>query len=223
MGLDLQYPNGAINEELHVPIKKAVVCGAIRRCAARTVHTGVPLQDGRRAWSRARTMWFQAIKEGELTSSVPSTAAKRHSNMLSHVHVTMKRVTRSGWRKPTSHDRSCQTWTVALQPRGLQGLPTRWRKARWSLAPVSQVVWRRGKLYGGGNTKMDENYIRESILEPQRRSALAFERASAAVVPRQVERRTDYGANRPDPIAQGRWHTPTEANSLKSLISDSKF
>lgn len=175
-----QYPNGAISDQLHMPVDKAVrlrmrsddVLHALFVPAFRAKTDIVP--------GRVHTMWFQAIKTGLFDLYCAEYCGEKHSQMLADVHVH------------TTEEYDAWVAQAALPPTGEP-----WKHGLWlynrvgckgchSLEENKVVVGpsfaksfgTEQPMVGGATRKIDENYIRESILEPQRQKRVGFERAA---------------------------------------------
>jgi cytochrome c oxidase subunit II len=174
-----QYPNGAISEQLHVPINKAVrlrmrsddVLHSLFIPAFRCKTDVVP--------GRVQTMWFKAIKEGEFDIYCAEYCGEKHSNMLSNVFVH-DQAAYDKWlleaNKPPTDPVKHGVWLYnRVGCKGCHSL----EEGKVVVGPsFSKSYGGEVQLAGGGTVKMDENYIRESILEPQRKKRSGFERAS---------------------------------------------
>ena len=176
-----QYPNGAISDTLHVPNNRAIrlkmrsmdVLHAFYVPAFRTKADLVP--------GRVVTLWFQPIKEGIYDLFCAEYCGDQHSEMIKQqgVFVTSQEEYEK-WlaeaAKPPTHPVAHGYWLY--QRRGC--------KSCHSTEPDKRIV---GPSFAGSygtnvqtsageSVAFDENYIRESILNPQAKFRAGYEKAS---------------------------------------------
>ncbi len=171
-----QYPNGYVDANLHVPLDEPVkltmqsrdVIHSLFIPAFRVKMDIVP--------GRYSTTWFQAIEAGEYDLECSEYCGTDHSSMLAKVIVHPSEEDYKNWLRKADEDQQklspvdagravvtrlcsvCHTvdGTAKIGP-SFQGI---WGKeARFSNAPPSTV---------------DENYVRESILEPSKKIVEGF-------------------------------------------------
>ena len=173
-----QYANGAVSEELHVPVDRPIrltlssqdVIHSFYVPAFRIKMDCVP--------GRYNTTWFRALREGAYDVYCAEYCGKSHSAMLSKVVV----------HRPGDFEKWLEDQANVL--------------ARLSPAEAGEVLYKRygcaachstdgtgGKtgptfqgIYGethefanAPNTVVDDNYIRESILEPMKKIRRGFQ------------------------------------------------
>lgn len=171
-----QYPNGALSEELHVPNNKAVrlrmrsddVLHSLFVPAFRCKTDVVP--------GRVNIMWFQAIKEGEFDLFCTEYCGDKHSEMLAKV-VVHEESAYQAWvedaNKPPTGDPI--KWGLWLYNRvGCKGCHSL-AEDKVVIGPsFSKSFGTSQKMTDGSTATVDENYIRESILNPQAKRRVAF-------------------------------------------------
>jgi cytochrome c oxidase subunit II len=174
-----QYPNGAISNELHIPVNRPSrmrmrsddVLHSLFIPAFRCKTDVVP--------GRVQQMWFQPILEGSYDLFCAEYCGDEHSNMITKVIV---------------HDQAgYEAWLAnAAKPPENPVAHGQWLyermgcKACHSIEPDKRIVGPSfNGVYGteqrsvaGETFKVDENYIRESILEPQRKIREGYQTAS---------------------------------------------
>jgi cytochrome c oxidase subunit 2 len=174
-----QYPNGALSDELHVPNNKAVrlrmrsddVLHSLFIPAFRCKTDVVP--------GRLTTMWFQAIKEGQYDLYCAEYCGEKHSQM--HADVLVHSVEQyDKWveeaNRPPVEPVAHGLWLYnRVGCKGCHSL----EENKVIVGPsFSKSFGSTQQMFGGGTQTVDENYIRESILEPQKRTRAGFERAA---------------------------------------------
>jgi cytochrome c oxidase subunit II len=164
-----QYPNGAISPELHVPVNKAI---RLRMRSEDVLHSFfVPAFRAKTdvVPGRVNIMWFEPILEGKYPLFCTEYCGDQHSEMLADVFV--------------QSEEEYEAWLAeAARPPEAPVAHGEWLYERMgckschSVEEGNVVV---GPSYHGifGTTftssegeeiTVDENYIRESILEPQK-------------------------------------------------------
>lgn len=171
------YPNGHVDENLHVPLDQPVrlvmtsedVIHSFYVPAFRIKRDVVP--------GRYSKVWFRATKVGEYQVFCAEYCGTGHSDMLAQVVV----------HEPGGFERwmdevgnmfktmtPVQVGERLYRLRGCAQCHTIDGKA--SVGPTFQGVFGHEQaLKGGGSALIDENYVRESILEPQAKIAAGFE------------------------------------------------
>lgn len=176
-----QYPNGAIADTLHLPNNRAIrlrmrsvdVLHAFYVPAFRAKSDVVP--------GRVTTMWFQPILEGEFDLFCAEYCGDQHSEMIKRKGVVVtNQADFEKWMaeaaKPPTHPVAHGYWLYSR--RGC--------KSCHSLEPGKRIVGPSfAESYGktlqtaaGQSVVFDDNYIRESILNPQAKAREGFENAS---------------------------------------------
>ena len=176
-----QYPNGAIADTLHVPNNRAVrlimrsedVLHAFYVPAFRAKADIVP--------GRATVLWFQPILEGEYDLFCAEYCGDQHSEMIKrHGAVVHDQAGYEQWlaeaAKPPEHPVAHGYWLYSRMG----------CKSCHSVEEGKKIVGPSfAKSYGttfqnsvGESVKFDENYIRESILEPQKQYREGYQSAS---------------------------------------------
>ncbi|MCB1359556.1 MAG: cytochrome c oxidase subunit II [Maritimibacter sp.] len=174
-----EYPNGAKSGELHVPIDRAV---RLRMRSKDVIHSFfVPAFRAKTdiVPGRVNIMWFQPILEGKYPLYCTEYCGDKHSEMLADVFVHQQA--------------EFDSWLAeAAKPPTAPVEHGKWLyervgcKSCHSIEPGKVVV---GPSFAGsyGSTftstsgktiKVDENYIRESILVPQAEMRVEFAKAS---------------------------------------------
>lgn len=175
------YPNGAISDELHVPIDRPVrlrmrsqdVLHAFYVPAFRAKSDVVP--------GRVTTMWFEAIKEGTYDLFCAEYCGDRHSEMIKRAGVTVH--TQEGYdawlaeaAKPPTHPVSHGYWLYKRQ--GCAGCHSL-KEGTKIVGPWFTNSWGNPvETAQGESIDFDGNYVRESILYPQAKARSGYESAS---------------------------------------------
>jgi cytochrome c oxidase subunit II len=174
-----QYPNGALSEELHLPVNKAVrlrmrsddVLHSLFVPAFRAKSDVVP--------GRVMVMWFQPTKEGIYDLFCTEYCGDRHSEMLSKVHVHTSEEYQQ-WvdeaNKPPTGDPV--QWGLWLYNRvGCKGCHSL-EEGKVIVGPsFARAYGTQQAMTDGTTLTVDEDYIRESILYPQAKRRVAFANA----------------------------------------------
>ena len=171
-----QYPNGHIDSVLHVPVDEPVrlvmtsddVIHSFFVPAFRAKQDVLP--------KRFTTMWFEATKVGTYQAYCAEYCGQQHSKMLTTVVV----------HEPGGYEKYLEQAAEAMlnmPPRELGELIYKQRGCAQchsidgasGTGPTFKGLWAStGKLADGSTITVDENYIRESILEPQAKVRLGF-------------------------------------------------
>lgn len=176
-----QYPNGAVSDTLHVPNNRAIrlrmrsedVLHAFYVPAFRAKSDVVP--------GRVTTMWFQPILEGTYDLFCAEYCGDQHSEMIRQQGVFV-----------TSQEEYDEWVAKAAQPPTNPVAHGYWLYGRYGckschsveegkkiVGPSFAVSWgEQVKLSTGESVAFDENYTRESILEPQKKAREGYQNAS---------------------------------------------
>ncbi|WP_417395010.1 cytochrome c oxidase subunit II [Gimesia chilikensis] len=165
-----QYPNGWIESELHIPKGENVtltmasddVIHSLWVPAFRTKMDVVP--------GRYTQEWFKATRAGEYPLMCAEYCGQKHSNMISKVIVHETRGDFDKWLQQASDIHKNKTPEEAgeyfyksrgcIQCHSLDGTPKN--------GPSFKGLYGKDeKMTDGSTVKVDDNYLRESILEPQ--------------------------------------------------------
>lgn len=165
-----QYPNGWIESELHIPKGENVtltmasddVIHSLWVPAFRTKMDVVP--------GRYTQEWFKATRAGEYPLMCAEYCGQKHSNMISKVIVHETHGDFDKWLQQASDIHKNKTPEEAgeyfyksrgcIQCHSLDGTPKN--------GPSFKGLYGKDeKMTDGSTVKVDDNYLRESILEPQ--------------------------------------------------------
>lgn len=176
-----QYPNGAISDTLHIPVDKAIklrmrsedVLHAFYVPAFRAKSDVVP--------GRVTTMWFQPIKEGVYDLFCAEYCGDQHSEMIKQQGVFVTSMEEyEAWLKeavkPPTHPVAHGYWLYSRLG----------CKSCHSVVEGTKIVgpWFTGsygepvELSTGETVQFDDQYIRESVLEPQAKYRNGYQTAS---------------------------------------------
>ena len=174
-----QYPNGAISDQLHIPINKPIrlimrsddVLHSFFVPSFRCKTDVVP--------GRVQIMWFQAIEKGEFDIFCAEYCGEKHSNMLSTVTVhepaDYEKFLAEGIKPPVDPVKHGVWLYNRVGCKGCHSL----EENKVVVGPsFSKSYGTEQKMSNGEMVKVDEAYIEESILEPQNKKRAGFERAS---------------------------------------------
>ena len=171
------YPNGTVDENLHVPVDRPV---RLVMTSEDVIH-GFFIPDFRLKHDvvpgRYSKVWFRAVKAGEHQIYCTQYCGTGHSEMLAKVVVHEP----GGFEKwledagsflkkmpPAQAGEKLYRIRGCAQCHSLDGAG--------STGPTFKGVWgRKEALKGGTSVVVDENYVRESILEPQAKVVAGFE------------------------------------------------
>ncbi len=174
-----QYPNGAISTELHIPINKA---SRMRMRSEDALHSlFIPAFRCKTdvVPGRVTYMWFEPIIEGTYDLFCAEYCGDEHSNMITKV-VVHNDDEYAKWlaeaAKPPEHPVAHGQWLYERMG----------CKACHSSEPDQRIVGpsfagtygTEQKMVSGEAVKVDENYIRQSILEPQKKIREGYQTAS---------------------------------------------
>ncbi len=171
------YPNGYVDENLHVPVNRPVL---LTMSSADVIHSlYVPafrvkndVVPGR--YSKA---WFEATAPGEYDLFCAEYCGTSHSDMIAHVIVHPPGEFEK-WLEQASNFLDTMSPVDAgrklFQVRGCQQCHSVDGGAR--IGPTMLGVFGRTARFTDGSQQLsDENYLRESILEPQAKIVTGFE------------------------------------------------
>ncbi len=171
------YPNGHVDENLHVPVDRPVklvmtsedVIHSFFLPAFRFKRDGVP--------GRYATLWFEATRTGEFQIFCAEYCGTSHSDMLAQVVVHppggFERWLREA-AEATARMSPAEAGARLFRSRGCAQCHAMDGRARIG-PPLGGLVGRRVVLRDGSVLVADENYVRESILEPQARIVAGYE------------------------------------------------
>ncbi len=171
------YPNGYVDENLHVPVDRPVrlvmssadVIHSLYVPAFRIKMDVVP--------GRYSKVWFEATEPGEYDLFCAEYCGTSHSDMLAHVIVHPPGEFEI-WLEEASNFLETMTPVDAgrklFQVRGCQQCHSMDGSAKTGPTMLG-VFGRIEKMADGTTVTVDENYIRESILEPNARVVAGFE------------------------------------------------
>jgi cytochrome c oxidase subunit 2 len=171
------YPNGHTDNELHAPAGQKVrllmtsvdVLHSFYIPAFRTKHDLVP--------GRYTKLWFQSDKPGTYQVFCTEYCGRDHSNMLTKA-VIHEPGGFEKWLADASNvhgkgDPPAKVGQILAKKRGcfqchsIDGTP--------GIGPTWKGAWgRQEALQGGGTATVDENYIKQSIIEPQAQIVAGF-------------------------------------------------
>ncbi|QDV22301.1 cytochrome c oxidase subunit II [Aureliella helgolandensis] len=176
-----QYPNGAISDQLHIPNNRAI---KLRMRSEDVLHSFyVPAFRAKTdvVPGRVNTMWFQPILEGEYDLFCAEYCGDQHSEMIKRHGVVVHDL--EGYEAWLANAAKAPVNPVA---HGFWLYERMGCKSCHSVEPGKKIV---GPSFAGtfgvdfesskGTTlKFDEQYIRQSILEPQAEMRKGYETAS---------------------------------------------
>ncbi len=166
------YPNGVVSSELHVPLGTPVsltmtsndVIHSLWVPAFRVKMDVVP--------GRYSKLWFQATKTGEFPLLCTEYCGTGHSNMRSKVIVHEPGEFKQ-WLESAAVDVSglspAEAGAKLFAKYGCGSCHNVKEKKRLIGPPLRGLFGHEVKLAGGGTVVADENYLRESILDPAKK------------------------------------------------------
>jgi cytochrome c oxidase subunit 2 len=171
------YPNGHVDENLHVPVNTPVrlvmtsedVIHGFFIPAFRLKHDVLP--------GRYIKLWFRAVKAGEYQIYCTQYCGTGHSDMWAKV-VVHEPGGFEPWLQAASNFLKtmspAQAGEMLYKTRGCAECHTVTGEAR--TGPTWKGLFgRKVPLQGGGSAMADENYVRESILDPQAQIVAGFQ------------------------------------------------
>lgn len=176
-----QYPNGAISPELHVPNNQAI---RLRMRSADVLHAFyVPAFRAKMdiVPGRVNVMWFKPILEGEYDLFCAEYCGDQHSEMIKRHGVIVH--SREGYDKWLAEAAKPPVNPVA---HGYWLYERMGCKSCHSVEPDKRIVGPSfANSYGttfksvkGDDIKFDEQYVRESVLNPQAQMREGYQNAS---------------------------------------------
>ncbi|HBE71403.1 MAG TPA: hypothetical protein DDW52_24930, partial [Planctomycetaceae bacterium] len=176
-----QYPNGAIDDKLHIPNNRAIrlrmrsedVLHAFYVPAFRAKSDVVP--------GRVTEMWFQPIKEGEYDLFCAEYCGDQHSEMIKRRGVIVH--DQAGYEEylakavsPPKHPAAHGFWLYSRQ--GCKSCHSV-EDGKKIVGPSFANSWGKSvQTSAGDEFKFDAQYVRESILAPQAKYRSGYENAS---------------------------------------------
>jgi cytochrome c oxidase subunit II len=169
------YPGGCVDDAMHVPpdenirvvINSVDVLHSLFVPAARIKMDAVP--------GRYTSLWFNAEKPGTYPIFCAEYCGTSHSDMLSELVVHNTRAEYDKWLEacnkppedPIEHGKLLYTKQGCQTCHSVDGSA--------GTGPTWKALWGKDRpLAGGGSAKVDENYIKESILQPQAKVAEGY-------------------------------------------------
>lgn len=170
------YPNGYVDDSLHVPVDKNVrviirsvdVLHSLFIPEFRTKMDAVP--------GRYTSLWFNATKTGEFPIFCAEYCGTSHSDMLSQIVVHDAKgfdswladaVKRMDDMPPIELGKKIYTTRGCATCHSTDGTP--------KIGPSFKGLWgKKESLTGGVTVTVDENYIHESLMEPQAKVVQGF-------------------------------------------------
>ncbi|MFO0923166.1 MAG: cytochrome c oxidase subunit II [Pirellulales bacterium] len=180
------YPNGGVSDEMHLPINRPVrlimrseeaegtypVLHSLFVPAFRAKQDVVP--------GRYNVMWFNPTLEGRYDLFCTEYCGDNHSRMITKVEVSNKE-TFDEWvakinQPPTEDDKHGEWLYKRLGCKGCHSVD-----GSKVVGPSFKGTWGKDVQFAGGkgSGSFDENYVRESILNPQAKARSGYESASA--------------------------------------------
>lgn len=173
------YPNGVISDELHLVIDQPAkltmrsvdVLHSLFVPAFRAKCDVVP--------GRFSTMWFQPTKEGVYDLFCTEYCGDQHSKMITKVYVHTQQGFDEWMAKASVPPEDPIEWGQLLYARTKGCASCHSIDGKSIVGPTFKGTW--GKevpLAGGGSVLFDENYVRESVLEPQAKYRVGYDKVS---------------------------------------------
>ena len=172
------YPNGHVNPELHIPKNRPVrliltsgdVIHSLYIPAFRAQKQAVP--------GRYNRFWIQGTQAGDFPVYCAQYCGTSHSEMITRV-VVHEPADFDAWLETASNPEKQPDFTPAragaqlIQRRGCQQCHSLDGSA--GTGPTFKDLFGRQEALGDGSVQVDENYIRESILYPNKRIVQGFQ------------------------------------------------
>jgi len=175
------YPNGVVDDNLHVPPGEPVrlvmtsqdVIHSFYVPDFRIKHDAVP--------GRYDKAWFQATAPGEYQIFCAEFCGTSHSDMLAKVVVHTSRGAFDRWLSDAGNfidklppDKLWEGGLKLFNQRGCRQCHS--ADGTTGIGPSFKGIWGHEQpLKGGGSAIVDENYLRESIVNPQAKIVAGFE------------------------------------------------
>ncbi len=178
-GWTFQYPNGAISNELHVPVNQASKMrlrsdDALHAFYVPAFRCKTDIVPGRVTYA-----WFEPILTGTYDLFCAEYCGDEHSNMITTVTVHSQEDYEK-WLKEAAKP------PTDIEAHGLWLYERMGCKGCHSIEPGKKIVGpsfaetfgTEQKIFGGAPITLDAGYIRESILEPQKKIREGYQGAS---------------------------------------------
>ncbi len=174
-----QYPNGAISTELHVPIHKASRMRMRSEDALHAFYVPAFRCKADIVPGRVTNLWFEPILEGTFDLFCAEYCGDEHSNMITTVTVHSEE-DYAKWLADAAKP------PTDIEAHGLWLYERMGCKSCHSMEPNKKIVGpsfagtfgTEQKAAGGAAILVDAGYIRESILEPQKKIRDGYQGAS---------------------------------------------
>jgi cytochrome c oxidase subunit II len=163
-----RYPQGFINDTLVVPVHQPVKLVMTSTDVIHSFFVPAFRQKADVIPNRYHTMWFEATKTGTFPVECTQYCGTNHSYMWTAVKVVS--------------DADYQTWLAAAADPSKGKTPVEYGKELYTkrgcnachsldgarlVGPSWKGIWnKQEKMVGGASVLVDENYLRESMLEP---------------------------------------------------------
>jgi cytochrome c oxidase subunit 2 len=176
-----QYPNGAISDQLHIPNNRAILLNMRSEDVLHAFYVPAFRAKSDVVPGRVTTMWFQPILEGEFDLFCAEYCGDLHSDMIKrHGVVVHDQAGYDAWladaAKPPVNAVAHGFWLY--QRMGCKSCHSTVEGTRIvgpSFAKSYDQTLRTAK---GADVKFDQQYIRQSILEPQAEVREGYQNAS---------------------------------------------
>lgn len=174
-----QYPNGAISTDLHVPVNKA---SRMRMRSEDALHAFyVPAFRCKTdvVPGRVTYAWFEPILEGTYDLFCAEYCGDEHSNMITTVTVHSQEGYEEWLKKAAQPPTDIEAHGLWLYERmGCKGCHSMEPGKKIVGPSFAETFGTEQKIAGGASITLDAGYIRESILEPQKKIRDGFQGAS---------------------------------------------
>jgi cytochrome c oxidase subunit 2 len=186
-----EYPDGTrtINK-IHVPLGKTVrfvmtsedVLHSFFIPNMRVKHDVVP--------GRYTEVWFKPEAEGKDVITCAEYCGKGHSDMHGEITIDNDAAYKK-WRETGGDEWKCYFGEATEEPCAVKGTPAEWGKIQWEQkgcqtchsvdgtrgqGPTWKGIWNKQERLADGKTALvDENYLRESMLNPNLKVVAGFE------------------------------------------------
>ncbi|MDX1930640.1 MAG: cytochrome c oxidase subunit II [Pirellulaceae bacterium] len=177
-GWTFQYPNGAISDKLHVPINKASKMRLRSEDALHAFYVPAFRCKTDVVPGRVTYAWFQPIMEGTFDLFCAEYCGDEHSNMITTVTVHSEESYQNWLKeaaKPPENIVAHGQWLYERQ--GCKGCHSM-EPGKKIVGPSFAESFGTDQKIVGGTVNVDAGYIRESILEPQKKIREGFQGAS---------------------------------------------
>lgn len=178
-GWTFQYPNGAISDKLHVPVDKASRMRMRSEDALHAFYVPAFRCKADIVPGRVTTLWFEPILKGEFDLFCAEYCGDEHSNMITTVTVHDEEGYEKWLKeaaKPPENIVAHGLWLYERQ--GCKGCHSMELGKKIVGPSFAESFGTDQKMAGGASVKVDPDYVRQSILEPQKRIREGFQAAS---------------------------------------------